>query len=117
MKKAVFSIITLTLLTCFVSGSMINPISVQAQKPIVLNAVVPVPVMIPFIAPIMEMYVPGIEKASNGKLVIKIKGGPEAVPPENQADFTSKGIIDMAFQFGSDYRHLVPEAGNAPPGL
>lgn len=111
MKSKNLSIVGVIMFICIFLGSGLSPTTVQAQDPIKLSAVVPVPVMIPFIAPIVEMYVPGIEKASNGKLIIEIKGGPEAVPPENQADAVSKGIIDMAFQFGTDYRHLVPEAG------
>jgi TRAP-type mannitol/chloroaromatic compound transport system substrate-binding protein len=111
MKVKNFGIVVFIMFFCLIFGTTIGPADVKAQEPIQLTAVVPIPVMIPFIAPIIEMYVPGLEKASNGRLVINIKGGPEVVPPENQADAVSKGIIDMAFQFGTDYRHLVPEAG------
>jgi len=109
MKKLLVGFMGLALLGGLFAGPATSP--AQAAEPVVLRAVVPTPVYIPIVAPVKNMYVPGIEKASEGRLKINLMGGPEVVPPESQVDAVRKGIIDMAFQWVSDYRHLVPVSG------
>ena len=109
MKKLLVGFIGLALLGGLFAGLATHP--AQAEEPVVLRAVVPTPVYIPIVAPVKNIYVPGIERASGGKLKVNLMGGPEVVPPESQVDAVRKGIIDMAFQWVSDYRHLVPVSG------
>ena len=109
MKKLLVGFMGFALLVGLFVGLSTNPS--HATEPIVLKAVVPTPVYIPIVAPVKNMYVPGIDKASGGRLKINLMGGPEVIPPESQVDAVSKGIIDMAFQWVSDYRHLVPVSG------
>lgn len=79
-----------------------------AADPIVLQAVVPTPVFVPIVAPVKNIYIPGFNQAAGGKITINLKGGPEVIPAESQVDAVRKGIIDMAFTWVSDYRHMVP---------
>ncbi len=109
MKKLLVGFMGFALLVGLFVGLSTNPS--HATEPIVLKAVVPTPLYIPIVAPVKNMYVPGIDKASGGRLKINLMGGPEVIPPESQVDAVSKGIIDMAFQWVSDYRHLVPVSG------
>jgi len=110
MKKSI--IISVALVLAIVAiGFSSGTEGALASEPIVFTAVVPTPVFIPIVAPVKNMYVPGIKKASGGRLVIDLKGGPEVIPAESQVDAVRKGMIDMAFTWVSDYRHLVPVAG------
>jgi len=111
MKRVMFCFVTITLSIGLTFGWAAKPAPVQASEPIVLKAVVPTPVYIPIVAPVKDMYVPGIKEASGGKLTINLMGGPEVIPAESQVDAVRKGIIDMVFTWVSDYRHLVPVAG------
>ena len=78
MKKCIICVVvSISILSLLL---MIGPVPVQAAEPIILKAVVPMPVFIPIVAPVKNMYVPGIEKACGGKLVVKLLGGPEIIP-------------------------------------
>jgi len=111
MKKSRIIFMSIALFTGLFMGFLSEPEVANASDPIVFTAVVPTPVFIPIVAPVKNMYVPGIKKASGDRLVIDLKGGPEVIPADNQVDAVRKGIIDMVFTWVSDYRHLVPVAG------
>ncbi len=111
MKKQLLFAAAFVLAIGLVSGLTSGLTPALASEPVVFTAVVPTPVYIPIVAPVKKIYVPGIAKASGGRLTVNLKGGPEVIPADNQVDAVRKGIIDMAFTWVSDYRHLVPVAG------
>jgi len=111
MRKGLIILMALALMAPGIIGFVIGPAQLEASEPTVLKAVVPTPVFIPIVAPVKDMYVPGIKEASGGRLTINLMGGPEVIPADNQVDAVRKGIIDMVFTWVSDYRHLVPVAG------
>ena len=111
MKKQLSFAAAFVLVIGLVSGLTSGLTPALAAEPVVLTAVVPTPVFIPIVAPVKNIFVPGIAKASGGRLTVNLKGGPEVIPADSQVDSVRKGMIDMAFTWVSDYRHLVPVAG------
>ena len=51
-----------------------------------------------------------ISEQSNGELQIKILGGPDVIPPPEQAEALRKGIIDCLMCPTEYYKGLLPEA-------
>lgn len=56
-----------------------------------------------------RMFMDNLNKKSEGKIKIQVKGGPEAIPPNELAEAVSKGVVDMATLPEAYYPHLVPE--------
>lgn len=56
-----------------------------------------------------RIYVDSLKKKAADQVKIEIKGGPEAIPPNELAAAVSKGVVDMATLPESYYPHLVPE--------
>jgi len=52
-----------------------------------------------------------IEKLTDGRVVIKVKGGPEVVPPPNLGKAVKNGVIDMAAIPNAFFEDLVPGIG------
>lgn len=50
-----------------------------------------------------------VEERSNGRIEVEYVGGPEAIPPFNQAEAVQNGTIDMGWVAGSYYPDIVPE--------
>ncbi|RKJ70257.1 hypothetical protein D7X33_23140 [Butyricicoccus sp. 1XD8-22] len=50
-----------------------------------------------------------VEKESNGRIEVEYVGGPESIPPFNQAESVQNGTIDMGWVAGSYYPDIVPE--------
>lgn len=52
-----------------------------------------------------------INKLSNGRVIINVKGGPEVVPPPNLGKAVKNGVIDMAAIPNALFEDLVPGIG------
>ena len=53
-----------------------------------------------------------ISEQTNGELQIKILGGPDVIPPPEQAEALRKGIIDCLMCPAEYYKGLLPEANS-----
>ena len=101
MKKLLV-IATLTTLVLVMAGG-----ALAADKPRVLSAVGLIPVDNINMAH-MWKYKEWVECASNGQLIIDIKGNGEVIPTEEQIFALSKGRIDMIFSMGDDISQMTP---------
>ncbi len=84
----------------------------QATKPITLNFVsfAPAANVVEFQYMKKELL-EKINKLSKGRLIIKVKGGPEVVPPPNLGKAVKNGVIDMAAIPNAFFEDLVPGIG------
>jgi len=57
-----------------------------------------------------HLLIDTINEAAKGELVIKLVGGPEAIPPRKQPESVRLGAVDMAFFPCSWYASIVKEA-------
>jgi TRAP-type C4-dicarboxylate transport system substrate-binding protein len=84
----------------------------QATKPITLNFVsfAPAANAVEFQYMKNELL-ERINKLSNGRLIINVKGGPEVVPPPNLGKAVKNGVIDMAAIPNALFEDIVPGIG------
>lgn len=57
-----------------------------------------------------RMFIDKVNERSKGELVIKVRGGPEAIPPFDLGVSVQKGAIDMAMVPTAFFESLVPGA-------
>ncbi|NIO10154.1 MAG: hypothetical protein GTO40_19980, partial [Deltaproteobacteria bacterium] len=88
---------------------MAKPACAQTTKPIVLKAITTVPVGTTLIKPFQDFYMAEVEKRSNGRLVIDLKGGRETIPEREQVDALRVGVVDMVINWAGAYDHILPE--------
>lgn len=50
-----------------------------------------------------------IEEASEGRIKVEYAGGPESIPPFNQGDAVSKGVVDFSVISNAYFTDMVPE--------
>jgi len=55
-------------------------------------------------------FVDKVNEAGKGVVRIQVVGGPEAIPPFEQADALRTGVVDMLYAPGTYYLGLIPEA-------
>lgn len=95
---------TFSLLACFI----LNPGSADAQTPIVLNAVGIAPMNDPTIQPTAG-WMKDVTAATNGRVVVKWKGGPEVIAAADQFDAVVNGAVEVAFNVAGYYDNRAPE--------
>ncbi len=107
MKKILLVLLVMALII------VIMPFANVSAEPAgkkVLNAVVPWPVNHPLSREAF-MFKDMIDKASGGKLTIKIRGGPEVFPAMDQPQAVSTGAIDLVLNTSGGYfTGFMPEA-------
>ena len=88
------------------------PASAQSNEPITLSFVsfAPAGNVVEFQYIKKELF-ERINKLSNGRLVINVKGGPEVIPPFNLGAAVKNGTIDMACIPNAFFEDLVPGIG------
>lgn len=60
---------------------------------------------------VVPTFIKKVQKLSNGRLKIKLLGGPEAIPTFDQFDAVKSGVVDLNFNVTAYYyRKAVPEA-------
>jgi len=102
MKRTLRTVsLMLVILGFLVAGSQ------AADNPRVLSAVGLIPVD-NINMKHMWQYKEWVEAASNGQLIIDIKGNGEVIPTEEQIFALSKGRIDMIFSMGDDISQMTP---------
>ncbi|MFH1489614.1 MAG: TRAP transporter substrate-binding protein DctP [Pseudomonadota bacterium] len=57
-----------------------------------------------------QMFIDKVNERAKGELVIKVRGGPEVIPPFDLGVATQKGAIDMAMVPTAFFESLVPGA-------
>ncbi|MFC1868405.1 TRAP transporter substrate-binding protein DctP [Thermodesulfobacteriota bacterium] len=109
-KKWSIPVVTLVLLLSLLLLNNTKPASAQTSKPVEISYVTFVPKM----APNMR-YLRGIlnkiEERSQGQLIFKHRGGPEAIPPFDQPMAAKAGAVDAAYIPAGYYAAMVPAAG------
>lgn len=63
-----------------------------------------------FYAKTFARFVEKVNAAGKGVVQIQVVGGPEAIPPFEQADAVRTGVVDMLYAPGTYYLGLIPEA-------
>lgn len=63
-----------------------------------------------FFAKNFARFVEKLNAAGKGVVQIQVVGGPEAIPPFEQADAVRTGVVDMLYAPGTYYLGLIPEA-------
>ncbi|MGQ7794563.1 TRAP transporter substrate-binding protein DctP [Faunimonas sp. B44] len=63
-----------------------------------------------FYAKTFATFVEKLNAAGKGVVQIQVVGGPEAIPPFEQADAVRTGVVDMLYAPGTYYLGLIPEA-------
>lgn len=63
-----------------------------------------------FYAKTFASFVEKVNEAGKGVVQIQVVGGPEAIPPFEQADAVRTGVVDMLYAPGTYYLGLIPEA-------
>jgi TRAP-type mannitol/chloroaromatic compound transport system substrate-binding protein len=112
MKTIIYCVV----LTVLLSGQILSfdPKPASAADPIKLKAVTFLPTFLPLMTPVTEIFVPKVNKALEGELIIEILGGPEVFPALEQPEAVRTGAVDISFTAGGDYPQLVPESDLLP---
>jgi TRAP-type C4-dicarboxylate transport system substrate-binding protein len=109
MMNRVFCVIGIVFLASALFFWTADISSAQSDKPIVLKAVTTVPVGTTLIKPFQDFYIAELKKRSNGRLLVDLKGGREAIPEREQVDALSAGVVDMVINWAGAYDHILPE--------
>lgn len=95
---------------CGVAVSVaLGPVAAMAQDSITLRAVSGWPESNDLVLPLFE-FKDMIEERTNGQVTIQYVGGPETIPPFEQAEAVRNGIMDMALSTSSYYASAMSEA-------
>ena len=77
-------------------------------EPTVLHWVSILPKMSPETRAYQKFFVDKVNEGAKGKLVIKYRGGPEAIAPPNIASAVHKGVVDIGTTFTGFYEVIIP---------
>jgi TRAP-type C4-dicarboxylate transport system substrate-binding protein len=112
MKKKIFfgPIVAFMLTVTFVMMPVVGGLA-KAAEPITLSFVsfVPLANKVEF-QQIKSRFIDIVNERAKGELFIKVRGGPEAIPPFNLGVSVQKGVIDMATIPTAFFDALVPGA-------
>lgn len=61
-----------------------------------------------FTRDVIPLYKEMIEEGTDGRVEIQWLGGSETIPPRDQFDAVSNGMVDMVFNAGSFYNNVMP---------
>ena len=106
-KKRVTALMVGMLITLLCTG-IFNPAPALC-KVITLKAVHFLPSFMDISKDFIELT-KRINKQTEGELVIKVLGGPDVMPPPEQAEALRRGVIDCLMCPTEYYKHLLPEA-------
>lgn len=81
----------------------------QARGEEVLSAVVAFPKPLDFTKSFLR-YVDEVNTRGKGVVQIKVQGGPEVIPPQEQGDAVRRGVVDMHYGPATYYLGAFPEA-------
>ena len=82
--------------------------SAVAPTPIALSWVSLTPKSQKFTQNVQTGFIDRVNAAAKGQLVISYRGGPEAIPPQDQAKAALSGVVDIIAIPGSYYDSIVP---------
>jgi TRAP-type C4-dicarboxylate transport system substrate-binding protein len=109
-SKRLFSLLgVIVLILIFLVGTLITAYAKPPAAKVELSVISPSP-KVALKAKLLQKYCDKVNEASNGEINVKILGGPEVVPPPEQAGAVNRGVVDMAM--------LPPSflAGSVPVG-
>lgn len=110
MKKITMTLSTLLIV---VLASYLWVYAQPAPTPIKLKGVQFIAIGNPTVAG-YKMWADAVNAATKGQVTIDIVGGPEAVPPMQQAEAVRSGSVDICYIPASYSEAIVPEAGFLP---
>jgi TRAP-type C4-dicarboxylate transport system substrate-binding protein len=110
MKRFFGPIVAFMLTVTFVMMPVVGGLA-KAAEPITLSFVsfVPLANKVEF-QQIKSRFIDRVNERAKGELFIKVRGGPEAIPPFNLGVSVQKGVIDMATIPTAFFDALVPGA-------
>lgn len=108
MKKTLFPGLMAVILIILVFTGFAGP-AMASKKVIQLKAVHFLPGFMDICKDFVELT-DRINKQTEGELKIKVLGGPDVIPPHEQAEALRKGIIDCLMCPTEYYKPLLPEA-------
>jgi len=84
--------------------------SISVAQPVEIKVVTYFPKNHPLVTPTALKWFDMLNKGLGGKVNIKFVGGPEAVPPREQAEAVRNNMVQMAYTPIAVHRQLVPSA-------
>lgn len=82
------------------------------EETVTLSAVSFLPPDHPIVEPSVPEWIEAVERESGGSIEIDFRGGPEAIPTEDQFSAVADGLVDINFNVPNFYLNDVP-AGNS----
>lgn len=108
MKKSIYFLFSIAALACLLFG--INAPSLAG--PVEIKAVTYFPKNHPLVNPTCLKWFEMLNEGLKGKIHVKYVGGPEAVPPREQAEAVRNNMVQMAYTPIAVHRQLVPAAAS-----
>jgi TRAP-type C4-dicarboxylate transport system substrate-binding protein len=96
---------------CFLIMAFVTSPGPAFAEPVVLQWVSILPKMSPETRAFQKYFVDRVNEGARGELVIKYRGGPEAIAPPNIATAVHKGVADICTVFVGFYEVIVPGIG------
>ena len=87
-----------------------TPSAASKTEPVVINYVTFIPKMVPSIKVIVD-FLSEVSERTDGRIVFKYRGGPEAIPPLDQFMAVKTGAVDMSYTPMGYYAGLTAAPG------